>query len=386
MNNRAGIDNIVPVETALYIHIPFCRRKCIYCDFYSIMYDEALARSYADAVVRELDALDRSFTTVYIGGGTPTVLSVTVLEKLLGRLKPHLAEGCEFTVEANPESLDGTKLKALLAGGVNRLSIGVQSFDDRKLKKLGRVHDAASAIRAVELAARSGLGALSMDLIFGVCGEGMDTWRKDIEEAASLPVEHISCYSLTCEKGTPLYEAVRQKSAVLPDDDTAAEMYEYAIERLSVRGFKQYEVSNFARKGYECRHNLNYWENNPYTGIGASAVSYEGGVRASNVADASEYISRITDGRTAAVSSERLTPEARARETAAVKIRTKNGIDLAWFKEKTGYDLLKLERDVLPRLEEDGLLKYRKEGVVITGVELRRRGLLLCDLVSSELL
>jgi len=371
---------------SLYIHIPFCKRKCLYCDFYSIPADAPLAETYSEALVCQISSLQQRFNTIYIGGGTPTALPKAQLERLLKSLGKNIAKGTEFTVEANPESLDDEKVKLLLDCGVNRLSIGLQSFDDRKLKKLGRIHNAARALEVINRAAKDGFTDLSADLIYGVWGEEVRSWERELEEAAKLPITHISCYSLTYEKGTPLFDALKNKSIMPLEDETAAEMYERAIDKLALRGFKQYEVSNFAKSGRRCRHNLSYWENNSYIGLGASAVSYIDGARTKNVSDVAEYITRVEEARPLDESSEKLTPAKRARETAAVKIRTKDGIDFAWFREKTGYDFLELESKAVTELIDKGLIKYKKLRPTPTGIALKRKGFLHCDTVSSALL
>ncbi|MCM8760631.1 MAG: radical SAM family heme chaperone HemW, partial [Candidatus Omnitrophica bacterium] len=224
---------------SLYIHIPFCRRKCLYCDFYSIVYDDNLAVSYVDIIVSQLGSIEKKFSTVYIGGGTPTSLNRRLLERLLKAARLKCDNETEFTVEANPESIDEEKLKTLLDCGVNRLSIGIQSLDERKLKKLGRIHDAAKAADSVILALRRGFKNISADLIFGLWSETLNSWQKELDEALSLPLKHLSCYSLTYEKNTPLFFALQNKSVEPLEDETVAAMYEYAIERLSLRGFKQ---------------------------------------------------------------------------------------------------------------------------------------------------
>lgn len=379
---------ISPMIQSLYIHIPFCKRKCIYCDFYSTVSDIFLAQDYISALVSQIELLRQPFNTIYIGGGTPTALPKAQLELLLRSLGKNLAEGTEFTVEANPESLDGELTKLLFDRGVNRLSIGLQSLDDRKLEKLGRIHDAAKAVDVISRAAKRGFAGLSADLIFGVWGEDLDSWDRELEEAAKLPVTHISCYSLTYEKGTPLFGALRNKSITPLGDEAVAVMYEAAIDRLALRGFKQYEISSFAKDGFRSRHNMSYWENNPYIGLGASAVSYVDGTRSKNVADVSEYIARVNEGRPLAESSEKLSPVRRARETAAVKIRTKEGIDFAWFKEKTGYDFLPLEAKAVTDLVSKGFIRHKKDSATgaPTGIALKRKGFLFCDTVSSSLL
>lgn len=288
-------------------------------------------------------------------------------------------------MEVNPESLDEDKIKLFLDSGVNRLSIGVQSLDERKLKKLGRIHSAARAKEAVLLAAKRGFKNISIDLIFGVWGEDTEGWKKELDAAALLPVTHASCYELTYEKGTPLYSAVINKSVEPVSDDIASVMYETAIDVLSLRGFKQYEVSNFAKPGFESKHNIHYWENSHYYGLGPSAVSYIDGVRAKNVSDLKEYISRFNTGKPLIESKEKLSAVKSAKETAAVKIRTKDGIDFGWFKAKTGFDFMELEKSAIPKLLSDKLIKYKREGDLITGVCLKRKGFLFCDTVSSAL-
>ncbi|MBN1526649.1 MAG: radical SAM family heme chaperone HemW [Candidatus Omnitrophica bacterium] len=374
------------MEKALYIHIPFCRRKCVYCAFHSVVYDERTAASYISALTDQIEKLNSPFATVYIGGGTPTALDMPLLEKLLAPIKRFLPAISEFTVEANPESLTDEKMALFLESGVNRLSIGVQSMREQKLKKLGRLHSARQAIDAVRRANKRGFKNINIDLIYGVWGEEVDSWKKEIREAVELPVTHISCYGLTYEKETPLWEAVRNSSVKPLEDDAAAAMYELAIDSLALRGFKQYEVSNFAKEGFGCRHNLTYWSNDPYVGLGASAVSYKDGSREENLSDIDEYIRRCGEGKTLIVSSEKLPPAKRAKETAAVKIRTKEGIDFEWFRQKTGFDFMELEKNALPELVENGLLKYRKEGNVPMGISLKRKGFLLCDSVSSSFL
>jgi oxygen-independent coproporphyrinogen-3 oxidase len=366
--------------------MPFCKRKCTYCDFYSTIYEDKLAASYVDIILKQLDKIRERFYTIYIGGGTPTALNINILSGLLNGLKRYTKDACEFTVEANPESLDEAKIKLLLASGVTRLSIGVQSLDDHKLKRLGRIHNSARAIEAVRIAAKAGFENLSMDLIFGTWNETPEAWKKELEKAVMLPVTHISSYSLSYEKNTPLFTAIKNGSVKSLEDNIVAQMYETAIEILSLRGFKQYEVSNFAKEGYESRHNMNYWNNNPYVGIGPSAVSYIEGVRSKNISDIGEYIKRYVNGKSLIESSEKLSAIKMAKETAAVKIRTKEGIDFDWFKKKTGFDFQELEKKALPGLFDTELIKYKKENNTPVGINLKRKGFLFCDSVSSALL
>jgi len=339
-----------------------------------------------DAILLQLDKLMGPFKTIYVGGGTPTALSLPLLEKLMQRLLRLSKASVEFTFEANPESADPDKMKMLLDHGVNRLSIGVQSLEDEKLKKLGRIHDVSKAVESVMAAQKTGFDNISIDFIFGLWGENLNNWKREVKKAAKLPVKHISCYELTCEKGTPLSIMLKNKTIAPIEDDVAADMYEAAIEGLSFMGFKQYEVSNFAKVGFESRHNMNYWDNSNYLGLGASAFSYDGQTRYRNVSDACEYAKLVHAGKKIVEFSEKLSPERRAKETAAVKIRTKEGINFDWFKKKTGYDLMDLESKALPELIGEGLIKYIRDKDVLTGISLERKGFLFCDTVSSGLL
>jgi len=374
------------MNTSLYIHIPFCRRKCSYCNFYSDIYENELTSAYIDVLSAQIEKLEQEFSTIYIGGGTPTVLDKGLLRILLNGLKRFLCNAREFTVEANPESLDDDKIGLLLDSGVNRLSIGVQSLNDQKLKRLGRIHTATRAKESMHSAAKKGFKNISADLIFGIWDEDTDKWRSEVAEMAKMPITHISCYELTYEKNTPLFLAVKNNSIAPLEDDVVAAMYEQAIDLLALGGFKQYEVSNFSKEGFECKHNLNYWDNGPYIGLGPSAFSYIDGVRQKNVADVREYIKRAGSGKTLIEFSEKLSPVRRAKEAAAVKIRTKEGIDFKLFKDKTGFDFLEIEKKVLTKLIEEGFIKYKKENNEVAGVCLKRKGFLFCDTVSSAFL
>lgn len=372
--------------SSLYIHIPFCRKKCLYCDFYSVAYEQNLAVDYADVLCQQIKQLGRPFSTIYIGGGTPTVLGRESLAKLLDGLKRLIVPEVEFTVEANPESLDSEILELFLGSGVNRLSLGIQSFDDATLKRLGRIHNGAAGKGAVTLAQDAGFENISIDLIFGVWNETLEDWKQELRKAVRLPIKHISCYSLTYEKGTPLFELARENKVITLEDEISAQMYEEAIDFLQKEDFIQYEVSNFAKPGYSCRHNQNYWENNSYISLGASAVSYVEGVRKENVSDAREYIARYRREEGLEIFQEKLSPIEKARETAAVKIRTNEGIDFHWFKQKTGFDFGELEESVLPRLTEKGLISYNMRLPKAPRIHLTPKGFLFADMVSSELL
>lgn len=371
---------------SLYIHIPFCKKKCLYCDFYSLASWENLALGYIDVLIKQIRQIAAPVSSIYIGGGTPSVLGVNLLGKLLKSLKKIITQRIEFTVEVNPESFSKKTAELLLENGVNRLSLGLQSFDDQKLKKLGRIHDCRNAREAVCLAQKSGFKNISIDLIFGLWDEELSAWQKELQAAVSLPVKHISAYSLTYEKSTALSKILKQGLIKPLEGEVCAGMYEYAVDFLQARGFKRYEVSNFARGGYICRHNFSYWKNEPYIGLGPSAASYLAGVRSKNISDVKEYIVRIKKGSSVIKSQEKLSDVQKAKETAALKIRTKEGVSLEWFKKKTGSDFLGLEKASITGLREKELIDYEKKDGKIKRVSLTHKGFLFCDIVSSELL
>ena len=365
----------------LYIHIPFCRQKCLYCDFYSVQYSENLTGLYISVILKQLQGLSQDFSSIYIGGGTPSILSLDLSDKLLSGLKKFIKPDIEFVIEVNPESMDSKKLKLFLDKGVNRISIGVQSFDDKKLKALGRVHNAKQAAQAIELSKKSGFKNVSIDMIFGASGENLKAWQDELKKAAEFDIQHISCYSLSYEKSTPLFR-MREKKEIAPiDDEVMAEMYRYTMSYLPDNGFNHYEVSSFSKPGFECRHNLNYWDNNPYVGLGPSAVSYIDGTRSENVRNVERYIDRYKKGIDLSISIEKLSPIKKAKETASVKIRTREGIDYDWFKNKTGFDFLEIEKGALEDLVEQGLIEYNEKNTRLTD-----KGFLFSDTVSSALL
>lgn len=351
----------------LYIHIPFCRKKCLYCDFTSFIFKQNIAQHYIDKLISQIIRIDSKFLTIYIGGGTPTILDEELLKILLVSLKKNLTNNTEFTIEANPESLTRKKLDLFLKYGVNRMSIGIQSLDDEKLRKLGRVHNAKKALDAINLANKSGFKNISGDFIFGLWNESISGWKDELNKIANLPIKHLSCYALSYERHTQLSKQVKVGKIKPLDDITVGRMYEYTINFLPKNGFKQYEVSNFAKNGFECKHNLNYWDNNEYIGLGENAVSYIKGERIKNIGTK--------------VSKEKLSKERMARETAALKIRTKAGINKNWFKNKTGFSFNELVCDSLDYLIKNKLILNTKKRIFLT-----KKGFLFSDTVSSSFL
>ena len=362
---------------AAYVHIPFCAHKCGYCDFASLAGVDHLADRYLSALEREMAlSLGRpqEVDTLFVGGGTPTRLDAGQLERLtriIGRwLVP--TPGAEWTVEANPGTLDRQKADILAEAGVDRISLGAQSFRPDSLRVLERHHGREEVERAVEIV-RDRFPRWSLDLIFGVPGSSLADWERDLEIAMGFGPAHLSCYGLVYEKGTPLWRQ-RERGEVRPvDEELERSMYEVTIERLARAGLEMYEISNFARPGHESRHNLVYWANEAYFGFGVGAARYVRGVRSVNTRELPAYLRRIEAGEPATGPSEELTPEERARETAVLLLRrTAMGLDRDDFRRRTGFDIDQLAGPAIERYrasgsleDEGGRLRLSREGVFV---------------------
>lgn len=324
----------------LYIHIPFCKQKCVYCDFYSLSGNESRMDDYTDALCAHLletapFAAGHSVGTVYFGGGTPSYLGEKRLVKLLKIIskKYHVAKDAEITLEANPDSAgDWKTLKALRKAGVNRLSLGMQSACDAELQKIGRVHTMAQVRAAVEAARRARIENLSLDLIYGLPGQTLEQWQKNLAAAVDLAPEHLSCYGLKVEEGTPLF--ARRETAGLPGDEAQADMYLHTVDYLACHGYQQYEISNFARTGRESRHNLKYWLLEEYAGFGPGAHSDFGGVRYAYERDLERYIRGVKEHTPMLSESERIPPLDRDTEWVMLGLRTVRGLDPREFETR----------------------------------------------------
>ncbi|PKL51094.1 MAG: coproporphyrinogen III oxidase [Nitrospira bacterium HGW-Nitrospira-1] len=284
----------------LYIHIPYCIRKCIYCDFLSISFDEQAARRYVKSLCRELEIKRDSadiLSAIFIGGGTPTLLPEDCFKQLFCCLRENydFSPEIEISVEANPGTVNASKIEALHFYGVNRMSIGIQSFHDDELKTLGRVHTVDEALLAIDLLKKSGNKNFAIDLMYGIPGQTMEGWKETLSKAAGLLPAHISSYELTPEDGTPLASLIKDKTIIMPEEGLVLEMYDHAINFLTGRGYEHYEISNFALPGYRCLHNLNYWHRGDYIGAGAGAHSFMHGVRSQNTSDINTYIDSLTN-------------------------------------------------------------------------------------------
>jgi oxygen-independent coproporphyrinogen-3 oxidase len=317
----------------LYIHIPFCRSKCDYCDFYSLAGKDDRMDDYQKALLAQIaenGPLARRYTvnSVYIGGGTPTWYGEKRLREILRPVKKKfkLSKDVEITLEANPDSVTVQSLRALRRAGVNRLSMGMQSGCDAELRDIHRPHTFEQVVEAVHAARKAKIKNLNLDLIYGLPGQTEDSWHDTVEKAIALAPEHLSCYGLTVEEGTPLAARVA-RGEQLPDDDQQATLYLWTVERLAQAGYDQYEISNFAKTGFQSRHNLKYWMGREYLGLGAAAHSDFGGCRFASVRDLDGYIRGIMDGEALLSESEAIPPRERGSEYLMLRLRTANGIE-----------------------------------------------------------
>ncbi len=378
-------DEGVLTTGGLYVHVPFCRSKCQYCGFYSVPAAGRQTGRLVDALLKELDRYDGvGFCTAYIGGGSPTALPAEQLMGLVRRVAERMAGGAEFTVECNPGQVDAALLAALRAAGVNRLSFGAQSFRPAELELLGRRHTVDDVGRAVELAREAGFGNVSLDLIFAIPSSTLDDWQYSVEAALELDVEHISAYSLSFEPGTP-FDAWRRAGQLSPvDEELDRAMYLWAIERLGRAGLPQYEISNFARPGLECRHNLGYWANRPYVGIGPGAASYWQGGRVTHDSDIERYVAAVESGGEVPGEVQPVSGEDAVCETAVLSLRTRAGIGLAAFQRQTGCDARVIFAGPIQRYCDLGLIEVTDDSVRLTEQALPIADSILCDFAALE--
>jgi oxygen-independent coproporphyrinogen-3 oxidase len=364
----------------LYIHVPFCVKKCIYCDFFSLPYDASKIQAYADALCKELFLKKHRaglLTTVYFGGGTPTLLPAECFSQLFRCLKNNycFSPEIEITVEANPGTIDAAKIKTLLSLGVNRLSVGVQSFSDGELATLGRIHSSDEALRSIESIMTTGLINFSVDLMYGIPGQTMESWKNSLTKAAELSPAHISAYELTPEENTPLYPLIQSHNITMLNEDLILNMYNYAIDYLAGRGYAHYEISNFAQPNFQCVHNLNYWNRGDYIGAGAGAHSFISAVRSINTTDINEYSAQLDHGHIPEIQSTKLTPEDALKEYIFLGLRKTEGISLNTMPlgEDTGLSAPKRLSHASQELIAEGylersgdFLRLTRKGIVIS--------------------
>lgn len=365
-------------ETAIYIHIPFCEHKCIYCDFYSIITKDNVT-SFLQALKKEINyyaglhSSNRLITSIYFGGGTPSLMTPSYIHEIIELVKKRftIADDIEVTLETNPGTVEKEKLNEFNEIGIDRLSIGIQSFDENELKFLTRIHDKQTAIDTVLRAKEAGFKNISIDLIFNLPGQTKKIWMNNLLTALSLPINHISTYSLILERGTILNKMVLDGKVKMQNDDYDADLYETTIDFLTQNGFYQYEVSNFAKEGFECRHNNSYWHYKDYFGFGTSAHSFINGRRYWNFSSLKKYVSEIGKNHFAVAGYEQLDDEQRLNEYVMLALRS-SGLNIEemqnffgsnWSDNKSGY-LKKLEDDNL-LMRENGMIKLTKSGYAV---------------------
>lgn len=366
-------------KLGIYLHIPFCRSKCAYCDFYSLANQEGQMDRYLNALLTHLretapQAKGRVVDTVYLGGGTPSIFGTQRLKTLLGAVKRlyRLDRDCEITMEANPESVTPELLRTVRGAGVNRISLGIQSADDSQLRAIGRPHTFAQGVQAVEQVRQAGFDNLSLDLIFGLPDQDLASWQDTVERLLALNPEHLSCYGLQLEEGTPLY--ARRDQLTLADDDLQADMYLWMVQRLEAAGYRQYEISNFGKPGRESRHNLRYWRLQEYIGFGPGAHSDFGGRRYSFVRSLEDYLKGIETGEPIVDEDQVISPEERRSEYLMLGLRTVEGIQGDWYSRRYHMNFRPLEallRGYQARglaVEQEGRWHFTPEGFLLSNL------------------
>lgn len=367
--------------TSAYVHIPFCTQICYYCDFSKVFIKNQPVDAYLQALIREFRSYDiTELRTLYIGGGTPTSISAVQLDYLLTELIRDLNLNTleEFTIEANPGDLTVDKIEVLQKSAVNRVSLGVQTFNDKHLKRIGRSHNEAQIYSTIDALKTAGFQNISIDLIYTLPGQTMDDVRSNVAKALSLNIPHLSLYSLILEHHTVFMNKMRRGKLHLPTEDLEAEMFEYIISEMERNGFEHYEISNFTKPGFESRHNLMYWENVEYYGVGAGASGYLDGIRYRNRGPIQHYLKGVSEGN-ARLSEEVLSKNEMMEEELFLGLRKKEGVSIGKFEQKFGTSFEKRYGQIVQELQSDGLLKENNGFIQMT-----KKGLFLGDTVAEK--
>ena len=367
--------------TSAYVHIPFCTQICYYCDFSKVFIKNQPVDSYLEHLLEEFRSYDiQKLRTLYIGGGTPTALSAPQLEVLLDGLTKNLDLSVleELTIEANPGDLDADKIAVLKQSPVNRVSLGVQTFDNKMLKKIGRSHLEKDIYENIDRLKLAGFDNISIDLIYALPGQTMDQVKENVAKAISLDIPHMSLYSLILENHTVFMNRMRRGKLPLPKEELEAEMFEYIIAELERAGFEHYEISNFSKPDFESRHNLMYWDNAEYYGIGAGASGYVDGVRYKNHGPIRHYLSAVEAGN-ARITEEHLSQKEQMEEEMFLGLRKKSGVSIARFEEKFGRSFEGIYGEIVKDLTQQGLMQIDGDRVRMT-----KRGLFLGDTVAER--
>jgi oxygen-independent coproporphyrinogen III oxidase len=378
--NNSTIENI-----GLYVHIPFCRSKCRYCGFYSELIENHNPDRLISALTAELKSYGfvKSINTVYIGGGSPSCLPTETIVRLIKQITEQWENIEEFTIECNPGQADLQLLKTIRNLGVNRISIGVQSFIQSELEILGRTHSVDCIYKAVETAKTAGFDKISIDLIFAIPGTTIESWRDNLTKAIELGINHISAYSLSYEEGTALKDDVDAGRILRVDEETDRAMYELAIKMLEEAGFEQYEISNFARPGFRCRHNVGYWKNYPFVGVGPAAASHIGNRRTKNIDDINEYIYAIENGEGATAEVVELTGKDVACETAVLNLRMREGINVKRYNETNEVNVNDIFDEPISRYSRLGFIEQKDGRIYLTKNALPIADSILCDFIAD---
>ncbi|MGF0112556.1 radical SAM family heme chaperone HemW [Streptococcus sp. SGI.013] len=367
--------------TSAYVHIPFCTQICYYCDFSKVFIKNQPVDAYLDALLKEFASYDiKHLKTLYIGGGTPTAISAQQLDYLLKGLTKDLdlAYLEEFTIEANPGDLTDDKIAVLKKSAVNRISLGVQTFNNKHLKRIGRSHNEEQIYTTISSLKEAGFHNISIDLIYALPGQTMDDVKENVQKALALDIPHLSLYSLILEKHTIFMNKMRRGKLNLPSEDSEAEMFEYIISELEKNGFEHYEISNFTKPGFESRHNLMYWNNAEYFGCGAGASGYLEGVRYKNHGPIRHYLNAVEAG-DARVTEEHLSQVEQMEEEIFLGLRKKSGFSIQSFEEKFGHNFSQRYGVVVEELCQNGLLQIEGDRVRMT-----KKGLFLGDTVAEK--
>lgn len=367
--------------TSAYVHIPFCTQICYYCDFSKVFIKNQPVDAYLEALIKEFESYQiSSLKTLYIGGGTPTAITAKQLDYLLSHLQQHLQldQLEEFTIEANPGDLTEDKIAVLRQSAVNRISLGVQTFNDKQLKQIGRSHTEAQIYATIASLKEAGFQNISIDLIYALPGQTIQQVKENVAKALALDIPHLSLYSLILEHHTVFMNKMRRGKLQLPTEDLEAEMFEYIISEMEANGFEHYEISNFTKSGFESRHNLMYWNNDEYFGCGAGASGYLDGIRYRNRIPIQHYLKAVADGN-ARLSEEVLTKEEMMEEELFLGLRKKSGVSVSRFQEKFGLSFESRYGPVVRELQNQGLLVEDKDFVRMT-----KKGLFLGDSVAEK--
>lgn len=368
--------------SSAYIHIPFCTQICHYCDFSKVFIKNQPVDIYLQQLMMELDYYDLpALRTLYIGGGTPSALSAEQLAFLLGQLEERLdfSQLEEYTIEANPGDLTAEKIQVLQNSRLNRVSLGVQTFNDKHLRQIGRGHSEADIYETVADLKTAGFKNISIDLIYALPGQTMADIEANVSKALALDIPHMSLYSLILEKHTVFMNRQRRGQLHLPNEDLESDMFDYILTRLENHGFEHYEISNFTKPGFESRHNLMYWDNAEYYGLGAGASGYLNGMRYRNRGPIQHYLNSISELGHARLHEEILSKEEQMEEEMFLGLRKKSGVSVQRFEEKFGLDFWERYGDIVDQLVKDDLLKNQREQIQLT-----KRGLFLGDTVAEK--